>query len=292
MSHPGAARPRLARSAAYMLLASVLFGFMGLCVKLASRTVPAFEIVFFRSLIGWVLVAAYMAGRGIPSRVHNHRMMMVRSVFGCASMICYFYAISAIPLADAVMLTYTAPVFVTVMAVLVLHERVPASTWLALPASLLGVFLILKPDLQLQWGAVAGVSSSFLFAVALLALKIMSDSDSAWAVVYHFQIFSTLAALPLLLWGFHWPNGREALLLLGVAIPAGVAQMLMTVAYQEGKASTGSVISLTTAVVAAALGYLVLGERLDARALVGGTIVMASSLWLGTRGRAAAASPP
>lgn len=273
------------RSAVYMFIASILFGVMGMFVKLASRTVPPFEIVFFRSFLAWLITALYMAWQQIPATGHNRTMLLIRSIFGCGSMICYFYAISTIPLVTAVMLTYTSPVFVTILAVLVLREAVTSKTTGALLLSLGGVYLILKPELHLEWGAVAGLSSSFLFAVALIAIKIMSDSDPPWVVVYHFTLFSSLVAAPLLLLGFRLPHVREAIYIIGVAVPASLAQILMTAAYQRGKASTGSVISLTTAVVSASLGVLVLGEGLDGRALLGGLIIMGSSVYLAWQGR-------
>jgi drug/metabolite transporter (DMT)-like permease len=135
----------MSQSAILMVVSSFLFSLMGVCVRLASRTVPVSEIVLFRSLIGLVLIVPMVLIQHVPFIGHRPLILMIRGITGFLALALYFFAISKIPLATAVMLNYTSPLFVALMAPLVLKESVNLKIFLIILLGFVGVLLIVKP---------------------------------------------------------------------------------------------------------------------------------------------------
>ena len=144
------------RAALLMLASTVGFGLMAVCIRLASQTEPVAEIAFFRNLFGLaglLPVLAWPALRGGGAAAHLRQVLrttqlrryFIRCLIGMVSMWMGFWAIANLPLAQAVSLAYSSPIFVTIAAVLLLGERVRVRRWLAVVAGFIGVLVIVRP---------------------------------------------------------------------------------------------------------------------------------------------------
>ncbi|HBN08053.1 MAG TPA: EamA family transporter [Cyanobacteria bacterium UBA8530] len=265
----------------YMLLASLFFAAMGAFVKAASRTIPFFEVAFFRSLISFLILFFLVKLKGIPVKATNWRGLIIRSVSGCAAFVCYFFAISRIHLADAVLLNYTSPFFTVLLAAPLLKEKIDKKILLCLGVAFSGVILVLKPSGSfLNLGGLLGLLSGFLAAIAYIQVKQLSRTENSWTIVFYFTLLSTFLTLPLLFFNSVLPDLNSALLLLGVGASGAIAQVLMTAAYRRIPASIGSVISLATVVLAALLGILFFKEHPDLLDYVGGLLILGSGVYL------------
>ncbi|HET7844862.1 MAG TPA: EamA family transporter, partial [Xanthomonadales bacterium] len=151
----------MARAVALMVASSVLFGCMAITIRLASHQLHAFEIAFFRNFFGFIFALPLLvrAGTGIL-RTNKLPLYFLRCCIGIVSMLAGFWALVHLPLAQAVALTYSTPLFVTIGAVLVLGEVVRARRWSAVLVGFVGVLIIVRP-----WGH----SFSTAALVALLA---------------------------------------------------------------------------------------------------------------------------
>src|SRR5687768_4593622 len=135
-----------ARAALLMLGSTVFFGLMAVTIRLASESLDTFEVAFFRNLFGLLALLPLLRGRMLASlRTTQLPRYFLRSAIGVASMLCGFWAIGNLPLAQAVSLSYSTPLFVTIAAVIFLHEQVRARRWAAVAIGFIGVLVIVQP---------------------------------------------------------------------------------------------------------------------------------------------------
>lgn len=268
----------------YMLAASFFFAAMGALVKIASRSLPFFEVAFFRSFLAFIVLAGITQATGRSVKLTNWGAMVFRSASGCIALICYFFAISRIHLADAVLLNYTSPLFTVLFAALLLGEKMTRRLGVFLMLSLLGVILVLKPTgAILNLGGAVGLTSGLLAAIAYIQVRKLNETETPWTIVYYFVLFSSLISAPFLLYQFVMPTPQTFLVLMGVAMAGLVAQLCMTASYRYATASVGSITSLTTVLIAAIIGMLFFNEHPDALAIAGGLLILLSSFGLSSR---------
>jgi drug/metabolite transporter (DMT)-like permease len=269
------------RGVALMLGASVCYALMSALVKVAAGELDLMTIITGRSAVVVVVTLAVALRQGVSLRPSDVRLVVSRSVTGFAAMCCYFYAISAISLADAVALQYTSPIFVALLANMWLGERVRARTWAMIGVAFGGVLLIIAPDLSgLDPRGLIALGSGVLAAVSYLTVRQLRRSDSPETIVLYFGVISLVASLVgVWLWGAGWPMGWHAWgALLGTGAFAGGGQLLMTHAFRHGEAAVMSAFSYATVLVSALLGVWWFGERLTWASGLGVALVVAAGV--------------
>lgn len=267
----------------WMIAASLLFAGMGVCVKLGSAQFAAAELVFWRGFIATLIVGSYVVVRRLPLTTRHARTHMVRGVAGFISLVMYFHAISLIPLAAAVTLNYTSPLFLALLLALWLKEPVRRGFYAALSAGFVGVVFLLQPTLghEQVLGALFGLGSGVISSVAYLNVRRLGElGEPEWRTVFYFSLFSTLGGLPWLLAAspFHAIDARGWLLLMGAGGFGAAAQLCMTAAYKRGKTLVSASLAYSTVVFSSALGMLLWGETLPWPGWVGVTLIVASGL--------------
>lgn len=251
----------------WMILASLLFACMGVCVKLASATHSAVEITFWRSFLSLLLMFGLIRLRGVPLATPHWRWQITRGVVGFISLFSYFYAITLLPLATAVMLNYTSAIFLALYLALA-GLRVRGGMLGALAVGLLGVGLLLKPTLHAEQlvGGLIGLGSGIMAGMAYFSVRQLgARGESETRTVFYFSLVSTVcAALWLAFSELHPIDLRSGLLLLGVASFATVAQLAMTRAYSRGKTLVSAALAYSTVIFSSLFGMLLWGEVMDA----------------------------
>ncbi|MBW2278760.1 MAG: DMT family transporter [Deltaproteobacteria bacterium] len=259
-------------------LAVVCFSGMSALGKIASQQVPSIEVVFFRSLVG-VPIILIMALRTQASLLGQRKVLLiVRSLSGTLAMMGFFYALRHIPVADAVLLNQTAPVFVLPMAAFYLGERV---TWrhvlLALTA-LGGAALVIKPgfDVVNLPGLVAFGSALFV-AIAYVTIRKLTATEHPLTIVLWFTVFSVLLTLPPTVVTFVVPSVETAAALIGVGVLGAAGQLLMTWAYSYGEAARLAVIGSLGALLGAGWDLVLWDHAPDLLTGAGGVLVIGAS---------------
>ena len=266
-----------ARGIVMMLLASLSFAVMGALVKVSTRGLPFFSVVFARSAVIAAVSYGVVRARRAPLRARNRRLMLWRSGTGFVAMCCYFFALSAIPLATAVTIQFTAPLFVALLSGVVLGERVSPVSWALILAAFVGVALVLSPELaSLNLAALAALLAAILAAFAYLAVRGLRTTDLPETIVLQFSIFSLVASAPALLLLTRWPTPEEALVLLGVGLCASGGQLGMTHAFRHGDAAFVSAFSYSAVLFGAVLGVIGFGEHITAQTGVGALLVVSA----------------
>jgi S-adenosylmethionine uptake transporter len=264
----------------WILLSSLLFATMSLLIKLASEQFPLAEIIFFRTLPGVLLLAAYAWVRKSPLGTPHWRIHAVRSVVGIASMVLGFYAISHLALGTAACLEYTAPLFMMLYAVTLSAYRPRPSDVVALFGGFAGVLLLLRPSLQ--EGQVvpfaAGLGSGALAAIAYLQLRRLGIAGEAtWRTVFIYTLLAmaaSLIALPLSTPSTYTVRGVA--LLVGVGVTGLVAQLAMTRAFGHGSMTLAATLQYSTVIFATLYGVVIWDDAVTLASGIGLALIVVS----------------
>jgi drug/metabolite transporter (DMT)-like permease len=267
----------------WMVAASLLFACMGVCVKLGAAQFSAAELVFWRGFVATLLIGGYVLIRRLPLATPHARTHVVRGLAGFVSLVMYFYAIAMIPLAAAVTLNYTSPLFLALLLVLWAREPVRRGFHVVLAAGFVGVILLLQPTLaREQWlGAAFGLGSGIISSVAYLNVRRLGElGEPEWRTVFYFSALSAIGGLPWLLSAgpFHAIDLRGWLLLLGVGGFGVLAQLCMTAAYKRGKTLTSASLAYSTVVFSSVFAMLLWDETLSWLSWSGVALIVASGL--------------
>jgi len=194
-----------------MVLAAALMAMLAGMIRYLANSIHPFEIAFFRSFIGLVFVVPWLIRSGIPAaKTKRLRLFSIRAVVGAAAMITWFYALSIMPLADAVALSFTAPLFVTAGAALFLGEDVRARRWTATVIGFCGAMIILRPGVgSLSLAACLVLFSAATMAAAGLMVKELSRTEPAKVIVLYMVLFMSPLTLIPALFVWHWPSPAD-----------------------------------------------------------------------------------
>ena len=269
------------QSAALLILgSSALFASMGALIKLVAPDLGNVMVVFFRNAFGLAALLPWIwraRGQGLHSR--HLRLHLIRDGTGFAAMVCFFYAIPRLDLASAMLLNYSAPLFIPFIARIWLKEPLVPQILGAVLTGFAGLLMILKPHLGLTLPALLGLLSGVLAAVAMVGIRRMAGLEPAFRTVFYFSLFSTLASALALPWGWQTPSASEWLALLGIGILAAAAQMLLTLAYHRGPAAQTGLYTYLAVLFAGLYGWLFWQETPDALALAGMAMVIGAAIW-------------
>ncbi|MBP6938376.1 MAG: DMT family transporter [Deltaproteobacteria bacterium] len=258
-----------------------MFALLGAFVRAASAMLPNEMVVFFRNALVLVfLMPLFAARRSLPAmsggKMHLH---VLRASAGLVSMYCYFYALAHMKLAEAVLLSYTSPLFIPIIAFLWLHEPLNRRIRIAVLIGFAGVLLILKPGLSIfQPVALVALSAALFASLAMVTIRRMSDTERPESIVFFFTLLSTVISAVPLTWAWQVP-GREALVILvflGLAAMAG--QLLMTKGYGLAPAAQVGPFVYCSVVFASIIGWVFWGESLDPLSVVGSLLVFLAGI--------------
>ena len=281
-----------ARAYLFMLSSSLAFALMGALGHSAGERVDWRLVACARTLLAFVFSAAFAVSTGARLAVFRPATLWVRSVAGSLGLLCYFYAVTHLPVSTALTLTNTVPVWVTLLAWPALGQRPRGSDWLAVSVGVVGVALVQRPQLVAgdATAAALALASALGAAVAMLGLNRLGAVD-ARAVVAHFSAVSTLFTFAFLLLTHGAAAGHDAAragagvlaLLVGVGVAGTLGQLMMTRAYALGSAARVSVVGLTQIVFALAFDLVLWRRQFDALTFAGIALVVAPSAWLTLR---------
>lgn len=273
------------RAVALMTAGTVLFGLMAVCIRLASEQLHAFEIAFFRNFFGLVFILPILFRHG-PSILRTNKLgfYLGRCAIGMVSMLAGFWAIVHLPLAQAIALSYSSPLFVTIAAVIVLGEVVRARRWTAVIVGFLGVLVIVRPGSDdFTAGSLVAVLAAVASASAAISIKFLSRTEHPDAIVlYTTMIWVPMSLVPaLMVW--ETPVGITWLWIVLAGFLGTTAHMLWTRALKLGEASMLTPISFLQVLVVAVLGYFLFNEVLDRWTVLGAAIIFASNVYIARR---------
>ena len=273
------------RAVMFMVASTVLFGAMAVCIRLASSQLHPFEIAFFRNLFGFVFTfpLLFRHGWGIL-RTDKLPLYFLRCCIGIVSMLAGFWAIVHLPLAQAVALSYSTPIFVTIGAVFVLGEVVRARRWTAVIIGFIGVLVLMHPGTDsFNFASLIAVLAAVMSASVAISIKFLSRTEKADAIViYTTMIWVPLSLVPAL---FYWtqPTGITWLWIVLSGFLGTTAHMCWTRALTLADASLLTPISFLQVLVVGGFGYFLFGESVDRWTVAGAAIIFGSNVYIAHR---------
>jgi drug/metabolite transporter (DMT)-like permease len=272
------------RAVLLMLASAVMFGCMAVVIRLASEQLHPFEIAFFRNLFGLLFALPLLLRHG-PGLLRTAKLplYLFRSVIGIVSMLCGFWAIVNLPLAQAVSLSYSTPLFVTIGAVLVLGEVVRARRWTAVALGFIGVVLIIRPGGEFSPGVLVALLAAALSAAVAISIKFLARTEKPDAIVlYTTLLWVPLSLLPAL-WVWETPQGIIWLWIVLAGLFGTLGHMCWARALRLGDASMLTPISFLQVPLVAAAGYLLFDEGLDIWIAAGAAVIFGANAYIAHR---------
>jgi len=263
----------------FALMSAASFAVMAALVRIASQTLPQTEVVFFRNFMALAFLLPLLLRQHISIKPQYFGLHVLRTATGLAAMYLYFYAVTQLPLADALLLNYTSPLFVTLFAVLWLKENFTRHRMLATLFGFIGVGLLFHPSSQMaSLAGILGLASGAFAGLALTTVKRLSDHEPSVRIVVWFALLSSIfSALPLL-WSFVWPIGEQWLVLIAMGLFGSLGQLGLTLAYARAPASQVSPLGFSSLIFAGIIGFALWHETPDAFGLIGTFIIIAAGI--------------
>jgi drug/metabolite transporter (DMT)-like permease len=274
-----------ARAALLMLGSTMAFGMMAVLIRLATAHVPTQEVAFFRNAFGLLALLPILLRHGhAPLRTRQLPRYLVRSVIGLGSMLCGFWALGHLPLTQAVSLSYSTPLFVTIAAALWLGETVRMRRWGAVILGFIGVLVIVRPgSADFSPGTLIAVLAAVLSALVAIQIKQLTRIDGADTVVFYTYVFWVPLSLVPALFVWVWPSGIAWLWLVATGVFGTLGQLLWTRALRLGEVSALTPISFMQLPLVAVFGWWLFDESLDRWTVVGVAIILGSNAYLAHR---------
>ncbi len=266
----------------WMLVAALGFSIMGALVKVGAQKFSSSELVFYRSLFGLMVIYLYIFTKKLPLATPVMFKQMSRALVGFASLVLFFYAIAHLPLATAITLNYTSPLFLAIFTPFLLHEKPKKTLFIGLIIGFIGVSLLLKPSFSHQdWLAgYLGLLSGIGAALAYVHVKQLGKAhEPDWRTVFYFTLVSTIGAgLWMLFDSFHPVDLKDLPVLLGLGFSATIAQLAMTRAYRTGDTLVVASLAYVTVILASLFGVVLWHEHLSLDAWVAIGLIILSGV--------------
>ncbi|BBK31448.1 drug/metabolite transporter (DMT)-like permease [Stella humosa] len=268
-----------------MLVATVAFMLMQAGIRHMTGELHPFVVAFFRTSFGLVVLAPWVLRMGSRAwKSTKPSVHLFRGTINTVSMLCNFVALSITPLAQVTALSFTAPLFATLGAILFLGERVRLRRWLAIGAGFLGALVILRPGLvEVGTGPLLALTSSALWAMAMLIIKVQSRTDSSITITLYMALvmspLALLAALPF----WTWPSAWQFLILFGISTLGTIGQVALAQSFREADTTVVLPFDFLKLIWATALGFTLFGEVPDLWTWVGGTVIFTSTVYIAWR---------
>jgi drug/metabolite transporter (DMT)-like permease len=282
---PGRKAERPLAAIVWMLLTGLLFVGVTAVVRHLGTDMPAIEAAFIRYLIGLLLIAPTLRTlvRRRPA-TGTLGLYALRGLVHGAAVMLWFYAMARIPIAEVTAIGYTAPIFVTIGAVLFLGEQLHFRRVFAVGMGFVGTLIILRPGFQsVSLGQLAQLAAAPLFACSFLLAKKLTDREDATAIVGMLTLFCTLALLPGAVLQWRSPTIEEVLWLGLTAVFATAGHYTMVRAFSAAPITVTQPIGFLQLVWAVLLGMFVFGEPLDPYVLMGAAIVVSAATYISHR---------
>lgn len=264
----------------FILSAAFFFSLMTVFVRL-SGDVPTMQKAFFRNIVAAFLAAFILMRSGEKFYIPRTSLMdmFLRCSIGTMGILCNFWAVDHMRIADANILNKLSPFFAILMSIFILKERPNRVEWLSVLLAFIGAAFVAKPGAGIaSFPALVAILGGFTAGTAYTYVrKLGLSSVKGPVIVFSFSVFSTLILLPNILLNYHPMSVKQFVFLVLAGCSAAIAQLSVTAAYQNAPARDISVFDYSQVVYAAMFGFLLWGEIPDALSFLGYAIIIGTA---------------
>lgn len=293
MTAPARAADRPVQAILLMNLAVLVFTSMDGLIKYISETYhyPTGELIFVRNLFAFLPLVGYMlvVEKRLQLKTVQPWGHFWRGAAGVSAMYCYFLSYQLLPLSDAIALGLSGPIFLTILSVPLLGEKVGWRRWSAVIVGFVGVMIMTRPGSGVfDPAALVPLLAAAFYALAMISIRKMSATEPPTTIVFYFTLFAMIASLftlPLglldadLAWKRPQGLGEIALLVL-IGTMGGAAQIALTTAFRRASVSIVAPFDYMALVYGFLMGFLLFDELPDHYLIIGGSVVVMSGIYI------------
>ncbi len=266
-----------------MLISIVLFSAMDSIVKWLGGSYPTHQIMFFRCAVAMVPIVVIITMRGGISllRIQEPFLLSLRCLLGITAMGFAFYAFSLMRLADGLAILHTTPLFMTVLSIMFLKERVGLHRWAAVMAGFIGMTIVVRPgNSMFESGSFYMLLAAFCISCTTILIRHLSIRSDPVNLTFYFTMSGVLiSSIAIFFLGWQAPEGRDWAFFIAVGFLGGMAQYLMNVSYRQAQISMVSPLKYLSIGFGGMIAYFVWSELPDLQSLVGISIIIACGLY-------------
>ena len=267
-----------------LVLSSLAFSLMTVCVKQLGGRIPVSEIVLVRSVVSIALTGTAMALGGINPLGSNRRLLLLRGICGSIALLCFFEAITSLPLASATVLQYTYPTFTAGAAWLLLGERLRRRIGIAVVLGWIGVVMVIQPEwlgvgqigLAIQ-PVMAALGGALFTALAYVCVRRLSTKEHPLVIILYFPLVSIPLTLPMVIQNGVLPSVLDWFWLLGVGVLTQLGQIWVTKGLSCLPAARATSLNYVQVLFAASWGWIWFNETITAFTCFGAALVLGAS---------------
>ena len=265
-----------------MLGAMILFSTMGVFIKLSSSQLHPLEVVFFRNFLALFFLTPWIfKQRATVFKSNRKKLYTLRAVFNVVGMAAGFTALTLIPLAEATALSFTAPLFATLGAALILGEVVRQRRIIAIFFGFIGMLIILRPGIEaISPGALLAIANAITIAITVLIVKKLTTTEKPITIVAYMALLQTPMALIPALFYWEWPSLITWTWLFCLAGAGTIGHLMYTKAIQLAEVSQLQPIDFVRLPIIALFGYIVFAEQPGIWVWIGGAVIFLSTAYV------------
>jgi len=282
----------LASGFGLIILAALIFSFADILIKSLSSSFTATQIGFIRFVLGGFILWPTLYSRGISLRGNQTGILILRGLFGTLSFFYLIKSIAMIPLANAMVLFYTFPLFVTLFSFLLFRAAIEKGEILLIGVGLVGIYILMNPNFHsFHKGYFFGLLSSCLGGMAMVFIHKARQTNDPFIIYFYFCLVGGILCFPFFIQSFRLPDVQHWIPLVSVALMLLVGQVLMNHGLKFCKASEGSLMMMSEVVFAGIGGVLIFKDPVTPHFLVGALLIVGSGVGLNLMSRRSRHSP-
>lgn len=277
-----ASLPGNARGAIWITVGTVFFALNDVVVKTAGLTMHPLQLGFFRYLLGFLLLLPVFYRLGWEGlRTERFGLHFLRAVIAGSGQIAVFFSVIHLMLADATSISFSRPLFMTILAVVFLREAVGWQRWAATAVGFIGVIVVVRPgDGVIETAALIGLGAAFMFSIGLVLIRRLGTTEPPTRILFYYHAIGTVLSLGPAIWVWKQPVGQEWLMLLMIGILTTLAMVCFVRGFVVGEVSILGPMEYTRLVYAAIFGYLIFAEVPVIWTWIGSVIIIGSAIYI------------
>ena len=268
-----------------LVLASLSFSLMTVCVKKIRADIPIYELVFFRSVFSLIITSIIINHKNISPWGENKPLLILRGVLGTLALLFIFYSIRTMPLNYSTLIQYTYPIFISIFAGIFINEKVSRNIIIASIIGWLGIIIILNPyQLNLANIEIKRISIIIAFlgaictSLAYLTVRKLSEKENIFIIINYFPLISAVILFPIVLINWVTPNFYDFIWILGIGIFTQSGQTFLTLGLKKMKASKASNINYLQVIFGSLWGVFIFGEQITITFIFGTILVFLGTI--------------
>jgi len=267
----------------YLVLASLFFSLMTVCVKKIDDAIPIYELVFFRSVFSLIITSIIIKQKKIKPWGKNKSLLILRGLLGTIALICIFYSIRNMPLSISTVIQYTYPIFISIFAVLLINERINFNLIIALFLGWFGILIILNPYQTTSYeidkfSVFIAFTGAVTTSLAYIAVKKLSRQEDIFIIIKYFPLISVITLTPIVYTNWITPQINDLIWIIGIGIFTQAGQTFLTLGLKNLPASQASSINYLQVIFGSVWGIYIFGEKITINFVIGSVFVLLGTI--------------